>query len=219
MSHESWAHPVAKLHVPQPVGVLMYNLMALRFADLLPGLGNWLLVLWAHLQELSWSHTEEADSRLSLPSSSFPFLVCFWSMPPPNPQQGKIAPNLSVKHALATKFWQAVSTQERNLSLSVTCLELSMVIALQSPKARSFLVAQPEASLLPQLCCSRIYCSWTLSDSTFWFLPIPLNSSHTALSPRESLNLRVPWPSNYLYGIILTQTITCGSLSDQGIPC
>lgn len=146
-------------------------------------------------------------------------LSAFEVCPPPNPQQGKIAPNLSVKHALATKFWQAVSTQERNLSLSVTCLELSMVIALQSPKARSFLVAQPEASLLPQLCCSRIYCSWTLSDSTFWFLPIPLNSSHTALSPRESLNLRVPWPSNYLYGIVLTQTITCGSLSDQGIPC
>ena len=77
MSHESCAHSVAGLHIPQPVEMPLRNLRALGFAEEPPGLGNWHLVLWAHLQDQSCSHTKEADSCMALPSLSFPFHVCF----------------------------------------------------------------------------------------------------------------------------------------------
>lgn len=57
--------------------MLLYNLVAFGFAEWHPGLENWLWVLWAHLQELSCSHTKEADSWMSLPSLIFSFLIWF----------------------------------------------------------------------------------------------------------------------------------------------
>lgn len=180
LSQESWAHPVAGLHVPQPVEMPLRNLRALGFAEEPPGLGNWLLVLWAHLQEQPCSHTKESDSWMALPSLSFPFRVCFWSMPPSPIREG-IGPSLSEKDAVASKFWQSVSTQERQLNVSVT-LPRRFHTPCFSEFHRKELSDYPAWGVLPPFPMihdsTRLYLS-----GTFWSLPKPFISYHTVLSP------------------------------------
>lgn len=145
-----------------------------------PGLGNWLLVLWAHLQEQPCSHTKESDSWMALPSLSFPFCVCFWSMPPSPIREG-IGPNLSEKDAVASKFWQSVSTQERQLNVSVTLPRMFHTPCF-SEFHRKELSDYPAWGVLtpfPMIHDStRLYLA-----GTFWSLPKPFISYHTVLSP------------------------------------
>jgi hypothetical protein len=116
-SHKNETHPVARSCVWQSLGTLLGSPLpcsiqiAFGSGDLELAVGTLHTSAGAILQP-HWSW------QLSSPHPSPPvsFSSSAFEMPP---SQGKITPNLLVKDAERWKFWQSVSTQERNFSLSV----------------------------------------------------------------------------------------------------
>lgn len=151
--------------------------------DLLRSLQAWGIGIWC-CGHICRNNPAVTPKKLT---AGCPFLLlASLSMPAfeacPHPPSGKeLYPSLSEKDAVASKFWQSVSTQERQLNVSVTLPRMFHTPCF-SECHRKGLSGYPAWGILPPFPIihdsTRLYLS-----GTFWSLPKPFSSYHTVLSP------------------------------------